>query len=114
MTQREEPAQPWERKPGFMEEHLYRILFGLAVLALGTGTVVYHILEGWSWVDSFYFSSVAVTTVGFGDLTPTRDVSKLLTVFYIFSGIGIITAFINARLKRHGSAVASRAQQRTR
>lgn len=71
-------------------------------MALGTlllGTVVYHILEDWTWVDSFYFSAVAVTTVGFGDLTPTSDASKLFTVFYIFSGITIVTVWLNSRFK---------------
>jgi hypothetical protein len=101
-----------ERERAFIEEYAYRLLTGLAILALATGTVVYHFLEDWSWVDSFYFSSVAVTTVGFGDLTPTRDVSKLFTVAYIFSGIGIITTFINVRLRRRRGAMTDRARKR--
>lgn len=54
----------------------------------------------WSWVDAFYFSAVAVTTVGFGDLAPSTDASKLFTVLYIFSGVAIITLFLNDRLRR--------------
>jgi hypothetical protein len=100
------------REQVFIEEYAYRLLAGLAILLLATGTIVYRALEDWSWVDSFYFSAVAVTTVGFGDLTPTRDISKLFTVLYIFSGIGIITTFINLRLRRHGSAVSERARKR--
>ena len=52
-------------------KHAFHYLGTLAILVLATGTVVYHFVEDWSWVDSFYFSSVALTTVGFGDLTPT-------------------------------------------
>ena len=119
MTQGEEHRQSREWERGFlskvdMDKYMYRILFGMVVVALGTGTVVYHFLEGWSWVDSFYFSSVAVTTVGFGDLTPTRDVSKLFTVLYIFSGIGIISAFIDHRLKRHSGRIATRRSRNRR
>jgi hypothetical protein len=82
-------------------EQAYRILALAAAALLGTGTVVYRLLEDWSWVDSFYFSAVAVTTVGFGDLTPSTDGSKLFTVVYIFAGISIVATFLDLRMKRH-------------
>ena len=82
------------------EEHVYRVLLAAALGLLAIGTVVYRLLEDWSWVDSFYFSVVAVTTVGFGDITPSTDGSKLFTVLYILSGIGIITTYLKARLER--------------
>ena len=82
------------------QDKIYRVLAGSAATLLAVGTVVFRWLEDWSWVDSFYFSAVAVTTVGFGDLTPTTDGAKLFTVVYIFSGIAIVTAFVDARLKR--------------
>lgn len=89
-------------------KHAFRYLAGLAILVLATGTVVYHYVENWSWVDSFYFSSVALTTVGFGDLAPSTDGSKLFTVFYIFSGISLIGATLNAFLKLHAAKVSQR------
>ena len=46
---------------------------------------------------------IAVTTVGFGDITPTTDASKLFTVVYILAGISIIGTYLDARMKRHGS-----------
>jgi voltage-gated potassium channel Kch len=71
--------------------------------------VVYRILEDRSWVDSFYICTVAVTTVGSGDLTPSTDASKLFTVFYIFSGLTIISVWLNARFKHHAAkAVVTR------
>jgi hypothetical protein len=81
--------------------NVYSILSTLAVVLLSTGTIAYRFMEDWTWVDSFYFSSIAVTTVGFGDLTPTSDVAKIFTVLYIFSGVGIITSFLNERLRRN-------------
>jgi hypothetical protein len=91
--------------PTFWERHSDRILGAWALGVLAAGTVVYHFLESWSWVDSFYFSSVAVSTVGFGDMVPSTDASKLFTVFYIFSGITIITVWLNMRLKRRATHV---------
>ena len=88
-----------------VENRIYPILAGAAAGILILGTVVYHYLEGWTWVDSFYFSAVTGSTVGFGDLTPTTDASKLFTVFYIFSSIAILGAFLNERLKYHGVVV---------
>ena len=87
---------------------VYRILVAAALGVLATGTVVYHYLEDWSWVDSFYFSAVAVTTVGFGDLTPTSDGAKLFTIAYIFAGIAIITSYINVTLKKRGMKLGNR------
>ncbi len=89
-------------------EQVYRILAAAAVSLITAGTVVYHTLEDWSWVDSFYFSVIAVTTVGFGDLTPSTDGSKLFTVAYIVTGISIIGTFLDVRLKRHGTRYRSR------
>lgn len=88
------------REPTVLEEHFYKLLSASAVAIVALATVLYRWLEGWSWIDSLYFSVVAVTTVGFGDLVPTTDAAKLLTVAYVLAGIGIITTYLNARLKR--------------
>lgn len=53
------------------------------------GTVAYHIIERWSWVDSFYFAVTTITTVGYGDLTPTTQGSRLFTAFFVLAGVGI-------------------------
>ncbi len=53
------------------------------------GTVSYHYLERWSYVDSFYFTGVTMLTIGYGDLHPTTDISKIFTVFFGFFGVGM-------------------------
>lgn len=47
-------------------------------------------MEHWSILDSVYFCVTTVATVGYGDLTPTRDVSKLFTSFFAVLGVVII------------------------
>ena len=72
-----------------------RPLFIYAALVLCVGWLFYHWAEGWSWIDSLYFSVVTLGTVGYGDFTPSTPLSKLFTIFYILNGIGVLVAFVN-------------------
>lgn len=92
----------------WMVHRAYRLLGLSAVVIVGAATVVYHYVEDWSWVDSFYFSTIAVTTVGFGDLVPSTDASKLFTILYVTLGIALIGTFLNQRLNRYAPRVATR------
>lgn len=47
------------------------------------GMVVMHHLEGWSRVSSFHFSVTTLATLGFGDLHPTHELSRLFLAFYV-------------------------------
>lgn len=91
-----------QRRDSIWRKYAYHILGGAAVLVLIVGTVAYHYIEGWSWIDSFYFSAIAGSTVGFGDLVPSTDASKLFTILYVFSAIGILGTFLDQRLRHHG------------
>jgi len=64
-----------------------RGIFIYAFIMLGIGASLYHWLEGWSWVDSFYFVVITLTTIGYGDLTPTTPLTKLITIFYGLNGV---------------------------
>jgi hypothetical protein len=61
---------------------------------IGIGTFSYRFLEDWTWIQSFYFSVTTLTTVGFGDLHPTSDGSRLFTAFYILVGVTIVLGSI--------------------
>lgn len=77
---------------------------GLQILLIG-GTVLFHILEDWTWIQSFYFTVVTLTTVGYGDLAPSNDTTRLFVSFFILIGVtytvgalGIISAgYLNRR-----------------
>ena len=102
---REEESDP---DSNAWRDHAYRIAASGAACLLALGTVVYRFTEDWSWVDSFYFCAIAVTTVGFGDLSPTTDGTKLFTVFYVFAGISLISLVLDERLRRHARDRAGR------
>lgn len=66
-------------------------LAGCASLSgvIAIGTVGYHYLEGWDYLDSLYFTATTITTVGYGDLHPSSPASKLFTLGIMFAGIGL-------------------------
>lgn len=94
------------------DDHAFKVISAAALVVIATGTVSYHFLEDWSWVDSLYFSVVAVTTVGFGDLVPTTDAAKLFTVAYVIAGIAVLGLFLNERLRRNQHRRRAKAERR--
>lgn len=92
-----------------MEEKtkLYIAFSSIAFLLL-VGTIFYHSVEKWSTLDSFYFTSTTLTTIGYGDFHPITDAGKLGTVALAFSGVAIVlyaltiigTAYFERREKR--------------
>jgi voltage-gated potassium channel len=63
----------------------------MAVLAaLLLGTVTFHLLEGWSILDSLYVTAQTVTTVGFGDLTPRTAFGRIFATLFMVVGVGIV------------------------
>jgi voltage-gated potassium channel Kch len=59
------------------------------------GTVAFHFLEGWSLLDSLYFSVITLATVGYGDLVPTTPIAKIFTMLYVINGISILLALLD-------------------
>ena len=72
---------------------LEAILLCLSLLAyIFLGGLAYMLLEeGWTYADGIYFSIVTISTVGFGDLNPSTDASRLFTVIY--GTIGVFVTF---------------------
>lgn len=78
----------------------YYVLLSFAITVVTVGTVVFHLLEKWSWIDSFYFTIITLATIGYGDLTPTTPVGKLVTVIFVIVGVGIFLGFLNKMMER--------------
>jgi voltage-gated potassium channel len=60
-----------------------------------SGMLIYHWLEGWSYLDALYFCVVSLGTVGYGDLTPTTPLAKAFTIVYLINGIVILLALFD-------------------
>ena len=73
----------------------YPLLFFVFASYLAVGAVIYMTEEDWTFIDSIYFGVVTVTTVGYGDLTPTKAITRVATVVYAFVGIGFISVALH-------------------
>jgi len=67
-----------------------RLIFAVIAGLLFVGTVVYHFSEGWSWIQSLYFSTISLTSRGYTNLYPSHWFSVLFSVFYLLIGVGIV------------------------
>ena len=70
------------------KKRVYNVLLILFLLIF-IGTIFYHNIEGWRYLDSVFFTVVTITTVGYGNFVPQTDIGKVFTIFFIFSGIGV-------------------------
>jgi hypothetical protein len=73
----------------------FRALLFLVVILLLSGALFYRSVEGWTLLDSLYFSVATLTTVGYGDLSPTTPASKVFTMAYILVGVGVLLGFVS-------------------
>ncbi|MFH1080518.1 MAG: potassium channel protein [Pseudomonadota bacterium] len=80
-------------------------LFGLLIIII-VGTLGYHLIEGWNFLESLYTTIQTISTVGYGDYTPRTGEGKLFTTILIIFGVGttlytvglLAEAMIEARL----------------
>jgi len=78
-----------------LKDPAFEALLTLLVILISSGTLFYHDVEGWRWLDALYFSVVTITTVGYGDLSPHTDIGKVFTMVYLLVGIGVLLGFVN-------------------
>ena len=63
-------------------------------LLLGTGTIGYMLLEGYSALDALFMTVITLSTVGFGTLRPLSDPGKLFTLFLILVGVATFSFYL--------------------
>ncbi|QCE40346.1 potassium channel family protein [Psychroserpens sp. NJDZ02] len=76
----------------------------LLILLLIVGVLGFRFMSNYTWVDALYMTVITITTVGFGEVQPLDDVSKIFTIFLILNSVvivgyalTIITEFILSR-----------------
>jgi len=72
----------------------------LVLVYIGFGAYIFREWEGWSWLDSSYFSFITLTTIGFGDMVPDHkkgygEIRITLCSVYLLFGIAMIAMCFN-------------------
>ena len=48
-----------------------------------------------SMLDAVWWTVATVTTVGYGDIVPVTETGKIVAIFFMFFGIGVLALFIS-------------------
>ncbi|KRY47904.1 Actin-related protein 3 [Trichinella britovi] len=67
------------------------IVFGYCIL----GAALMQQIEPWAFIDSLYFTTISILTVGFGDIVPNAFHSLYIPVVYILFGLVITTMAVD-------------------
>jgi len=71
-------------------EKRIKLALCLVLFFLGTGTVGYTCIDGYTPLDAFYMTVITITTVGYGEIQQLSEVGRVFTIFLILSGVGSI------------------------
>ena len=95
----------------FMDWELRGLMFFAGIIIV-IGMAFYMIVEKWDFVESLYFCVATLTTVGYGDLHPTNDLSRMFTTAYVLVGVGFILGFVNVVARQATKPIVARMLER--
>lgn len=64
-----------------------KIIFTTLFSVLVGGTILFKHLEPYTWIQAFYFTVTTMTTVGYGDLIPSNDYTRLAVAVFILVSV---------------------------
>lgn len=72
-----------------LRRRVINLLLAIA-LAIGFGTLGFHLIEGWSFSKSLYVAAQTVTTVGYGDVVPQSRGGRGFATLFMLLGVGTV------------------------
>ena len=83
-----------------MNKLFYLIVIAAVTIAVGSFVIFY--VESQhpnsqinTMLDAVWWTVSTVTTVGYGDIVPVTETGKIVAIFYMFFGIGILGIFLS-------------------
>lgn len=73
----------------------FRLPLALVVVTVAYGTVGYRLLEGWSWLDCAYMTTITLTTVGYKEVQPLDAGGQAFTISLLFLGVVTLLSAIS-------------------
>ncbi|WP_035245935.1 potassium channel family protein [Desulfogranum mediterraneum] len=97
-------------------ENVIKLLGVILVIVLGSGYLIASFEPGVSFASGLWWSIVTLTTVGYGDISPSTAEGRVLAVIIMFFGIGLLgilsaslaSMLITMRIRENRGMEASR------
>jgi voltage-gated potassium channel len=71
----------------------FLISVALSIIVIAAGTIGYHAIEGWNFLDSIYMTIITIATVGYTEVHALGDAGKAFTIILIFFGM-VTTTYV--------------------
>ncbi|XP_060085356.1 two pore potassium channel protein sup-9-like [Ylistrum balloti] len=90
------------------QSDLIFITMNLSTMILTCGALVFSHVEGWAYIDAFYYSFITLTTIGFGDFVALQQDNMVqskphyfvFSILFILFGLTVISAAMNLLVLR--------------
>ncbi len=104
--------RPLKKAKTFFNTNGFKYVVFISVLLILVGGVLIHFAEGMSFYDGIWWAFVTATTVGYGDISPHTLYGRIIAMFLMIMGIGLLgtvtstitSYFLQAKKKRTRSA----------
>jgi len=74
----------------FIRTNNFHYVLWLTLVTIFLGALGMHLTEQRSFADSLWWSFVTATTVGYGDISPSTPIARIIAVILMITGIGFI------------------------
>ncbi|MCX6823382.1 MAG: potassium channel family protein [candidate division SR1 bacterium] len=70
----------------FISEFPVLFFISIIIVLVFTGTILFSCIEHRTIFNSFYFTSITMSTIGYGDIFPLTHAGKVIAIIYGFMG----------------------------
>ncbi|XP_033727439.1 two pore potassium channel protein sup-9-like [Pecten maximus] len=87
---------------------LFFVTMNLSTIIITTGALAFSHVEGWNYIDAFYYCFITLTTIGFGDFVALQKDYMVqekphyfaFSILFILFGLTVISAAMNLLILR--------------